>query len=91
MHVLDANTVPESFNPNDTISGYAGIPTRMTTIAHKMKSAGYATHFVGQYSSSIHHRRPLAQNDGLMECLLQANGEEPFILEMVMPRCSAFC
>ena len=49
VHVLDANTVPESYNSNDTVSGYAGIPTKMTTIAHKLKAAGFATHFVGKW------------------------------------------
>jgi hypothetical protein len=36
MHVLDANTVPESFNPNNTVSGYAGIPQNMSTIGSYM-------------------------------------------------------
>eukprot|EP01050_Picozoa_sp_SAG11_P025406 SAG11_NODE_5719_length_1480_cov_2.307748_2_plen_270_part_00 len=53
VHVLDANTVPESFNANDTVSGFAGIPTKMTTIAHKMKAAGYATHFVGKWDAGM--------------------------------------
>jgi arylsulfatase I/J len=51
--VLDANTVPESFNGNDTVSGYAGIPRNMTTIALHMKVAGYRTHFVGKWDAGM--------------------------------------
>lgn len=53
VHVLDANTVPESFNPNDTVSGFAGIPRNMTTIAWHMKAAGYRTHFVGKWDAGM--------------------------------------
>ena len=49
VHVLDANTIPESFNPNNTVSGFAGIPRPMRTVAHYMKDAGYSTHFVGTF------------------------------------------
>ena len=52
VHVLDANTVPESFNPNNTVSGYAGIPVNMTTIAWQLKKAGYTSHFVGKVRQS---------------------------------------
>jgi arylsulfatase I/J len=50
---LDANTIPESFNPNDTISGFAGIPRPMRTIAHYMKDANYTSHFVGKWDAGM--------------------------------------
>jgi len=53
VHVLEANTVPESFNPNDTVSGYAGIPRNMTTIATFMKRGGYKTAFVGKWDAGM--------------------------------------
>ena len=68
VHVLDANTVPESFNPNDTISGYAGIPTRMTTIAHKMKAAGYRTHFIGKWDAGMATPTHTPQGRGYDRC-----------------------
>ena len=37
------------YNPDDPVSGYGGIPRNMTTIAEKMKEAGYATHQVGKW------------------------------------------
>ena len=36
------------YNPNDPVSGYAGIPHNMTGIAGKME-AGYAMHMVGKW------------------------------------------
>ena len=48
IHVNDApNLTPINTNPNDTISGFQGIPRNMTVIAEKMKEAGYSTHHVG--------------------------------------------
>ena len=38
-----------AWNPSDPISGYAGIPRNMTTMASKLKSAGYATHAIGKW------------------------------------------
>ncbi len=35
--------------PDNPVSGYAGIPLKMTVIAEKMKEAGYATHQVGKW------------------------------------------
>jgi hypothetical protein len=55
--VLDANTIPESFNPNNTVSGFAGIPRPMRTVAHYMKDAGYSTHFVGTFPDQGRRRR----------------------------------
>ena len=49
IHVNDRNAPVSIYNPNDTISGFAGIPRKMTTISEKLKSVGYATHQVGKW------------------------------------------
>ena len=49
VHVNDQNQDITPYNPNDPVSGYAGIPRNMTGIATKMKEAGYATHMVGKW------------------------------------------
>ena len=63
VHVLDANTVPESFNPNDTVSGYAGIPRNMTTIATFLKRGGYKT--ASGRKSPLTTKNLLEDTDGL--------------------------
>ena len=49
IHVNDKNQDIQPYNPNDPVSGYAGIPRNMTGIATKMKKAGYATHMIGKW------------------------------------------
>ena len=49
IHVNDKNAPVKIYNPNDTVSGFAGIPRKMTTISEKLKSVGYATHQVGKW------------------------------------------
>ena len=43
------NTDPGNYNPEDPVSGYAGIPRNMTGIASVMKKGGYRTHMVGKW------------------------------------------
>ena len=49
IHVNDKNSGINLYNPDDPISGFAGIPRNMTGIATKLKEAGYATHQVGKW------------------------------------------
>ena len=53
IHVNDQNAEPNVYNPNDPISGYAGIPRNMTGLATKLKKAGYATHQVGKWDAGM--------------------------------------
>ena len=50
IHVNDQNRNMALYNPDDTISGYMGIPRSMTTLGTKMKEGGYATHVVGKWN-----------------------------------------
>mmetsp|Transcript_16486 Transcript_16486/g.32008 ORF Transcript_16486/g.32008 Transcript_16486/m.32008 type:complete len:589 (+) Transcript_16486:306-2072(+) len=49
QHVNVENVGPESFNPEDTMSGFAGIPRNMTGMATRLLEAGYRTHMVGKW------------------------------------------
>ena len=49
IHVNDKNEVLWTYNPDDPVSGFAGIPRNMTGIATRLKEAGYASHMVGKW------------------------------------------
>lgn len=50
IHVNDAKKVSFiAYNPKDPVSGFNGIPCKMTLISAKMKEAGYATHQVSKW------------------------------------------
>eukprot|EP00756_Hemistasia_phaeocysticola_P054128 Hpha_TRINITY_DN30070_c0_g1::TRINITY_DN30070_c0_g1_i1::g.21442::m.21442/K12375/ARSI_J; arylsulfatase I/J len=49
IHVNVVNPPADMLNPDDPISGYSGIPTKMTSIAEKLSSAGYIAHAVGKW------------------------------------------
>ena len=53
VHVNDKNANPDIHNPNDTESGFAGIPRHMTGLASKLHTAGYATHQVGKWDAGM--------------------------------------
>lgn len=49
QHVNALNVDPLCHNPNDPVSGYAGIPRNMTGIAEKLKQEGYRTIISGKW------------------------------------------
>lgn len=49
VHVNMENSIATLVNEEDPISGFVGIPKNMTTIATKLRAAGYATHAVGKW------------------------------------------
>lgn len=49
IHVCDHIFNEENYNPEDPVSGFAGIPREMTGIASMLKQAGYSTHQVGKW------------------------------------------
>ena len=53
IHVNDQNAPPNIYNPQDPVSGFAGIPRNMTGLATKMKLAGYAAHQVGKWDAGM--------------------------------------
>ena len=48
-HVNVLNDDMAIWNPNDPVSGFAGIPRNMTTIAMHLQGAGYSTHMAGKW------------------------------------------
>ena len=46
-HVLVKNVAVTASNPEDPISGYAGIPRNMTGMGEKLRQGGYRTHYTG--------------------------------------------
>ena len=51
MNVLNADM--SSYNPEDPISGFAGVPRNMTGISAVMKKGGYATHMYGKWDAGM--------------------------------------
>ena len=49
IHVNTVNSAPTVRNPADNISGWAGMPLRMTGIAEVMRRQGYRTSFSGKW------------------------------------------
>ena len=46
-HVLVKNVAVTASNPEDPISGFAGIPRNMTGMGEKVRQGGYRTHYTG--------------------------------------------
>ena len=53
VHVSFQNDNPITWNPNDEVSGYAGIPRKMTGIAERMCDAGYRTHMTRKWDAGM--------------------------------------
>ena len=53
IHVNIQNADATLNNPDDPVSGFAGIPRNMTSIAEKLRSAGYMTHQVGKWDAGM--------------------------------------
>ena len=53
FHVNPLNAGPEIYNPEDPVSGMAGIPRNVTGMAMKMSAAGYVTHMFGEPQRSL--------------------------------------
>jgi arylsulfatase I/J len=64
VHVNVLNDKIVLHNPADTVSGQQGIPRNMTTIAAKMKSAGYVTGAVGKWNAGIRFREQTPKGRG---------------------------
>ncbi len=63
VHVNDLNAAPDIHNPDDKVSGFAGIPRDMTGLGTKMMEAGYATHQVGKWDAGMatHDHTPMGR------------------------------
>ena len=48
IHVNVLNNYLDVHNPADPIGGYQGVPLNMSFLPQKLKTVGYATHFVGK-------------------------------------------
>ena len=64
VHVNTQNTAVSAHNPDDPVSGYAGIPRNMTCVANKLSEAGYRTHFVGKWDAGMATPRHTPQGRG---------------------------
>jgi len=53
VHVNVVNAQPTTFNLQDPVGGFAGIPRNMTTVAQVMKRAGYSTHMIGKWDAGM--------------------------------------
>jgi arylsulfatase I/J len=53
VHVTYTADPAAAHNPDDPVSGYAGIPRNMTGIASKMRAAGYRTHMTGKWDAGM--------------------------------------
>ena len=53
MHNNLRNVGVLHYNPKDPVSGAAGVPRNMTTIAQVMSRAGCSTHFVGKWDAGM--------------------------------------
>jgi len=53
VHVNIDDSPLLAYNPNDTSGGYNGIPPQMTTLATKLRQAGYRTYATGKWDCGM--------------------------------------
>ena len=84
IHVNDDNKVnPTSYNPNDPISGYQGIPRNMTVIAEKLREAGYVAHQVGKWDAGMATPDHIPKGRGFNSSLCYFHHDNDFFNETV--------
>ncbi|CAK9083026.1 Arylsulfatase B (ASB) (N-acetylgalactosamine-4-sulfatase) (G4S) [Durusdinium trenchii] len=52
-HVLVKNVAVTASNPEDPVSGFAGIPRNMTGMGAKVRAGGYKTHYTGKWDAGM--------------------------------------
>ena len=82
IHVNDKNQDIDPYNPSDPVSGYAGIPRKMTGIAAKLKEAGYATHMVGKWHAGGATPDHLPTGRGFDDSFGYLNGANDYYTEV---------
>ena len=82
IHVNDQNQNIDNYNPDDPVSGYAGIPRNMTAIASKLKDAGYATHMVGKWHAGGATRDHIPTGRGFDTSFGYLNGANDYYTEV---------
>ena len=70
-HVNALNAAMEISNPEDPVSGFAGIPRNMTGIATKLAAAGYSTAMFGKW---VRSQLPVASSISCCSILDRATG-----------------
>ncbi len=57
IHVNTGNDALTLYNAKDQVSGFAGIPRNMSTIANKLAAAGYNTLQAGKWHGALQRQR----------------------------------
>jgi arylsulfatase A-like enzyme len=82
VHVENSNNVPETFNPNDTVSGYQGIPVNMTGIAQVMSRGGYRCHMIGKWDAGMATARHTPHGRGYLSSLHYFHHDNDYFSEV---------
>ena len=81
IHVNDINLPGNHYNPQDPVSGFAGIPRNMTTIATKLKQAGYQAHSVGKWHAGMATPQHMPTGRGFSSSYGYLNGVNDYYTE----------